>query len=95
MINSALWDINRWGPHGIENYNGDVQDLMSLFKRLLRPRTQVINSVGIAFPLSHAVPKSPLPAGDLDDHSSNKCGHPIGVAYQADAIPASLHEVRE
>jgi len=42
IINSALWDINRWGPHGIENYHKDVEELMSLLKRALNPRTQVI-----------------------------------------------------
>jgi len=42
IINSALWDINRWGPRGIEYYHKDVEDLMRLLKSALQPRTQVI-----------------------------------------------------
>jgi hypothetical protein len=42
LINSCLWDINRWGPRGIEEFKENVPKLMQLFKSLLPDYTQLI-----------------------------------------------------
>ena len=42
MVNSALWDINRWGPSGIKSFNENIVSLMEMFTRILEDYTQVI-----------------------------------------------------
>lgn len=42
LINSALWDINRWGGKGIEMFRDNMIRLMDLFKSVLPLYTQVI-----------------------------------------------------
>jgi len=42
MINSALWDINRWGGKGIEKFKRNMIRLMELLKTVLPQYTQVI-----------------------------------------------------
>ena len=42
IINSALWDINRWGPSGPEKYKPNLKKLLKLFHGNLPDRTQVI-----------------------------------------------------
>jgi len=42
LINSCLWDINRWGPKGIDDFKENVPKLMKLFKGLLPDYTQLM-----------------------------------------------------
>eukprot|EP00095_Tigriopus_kingsejongensis_P009287 maker-scaffold175_size286436-snap-gene-1.51 protein:Tk09287 transcript:maker-scaffold175_size286436-snap-gene-1.51-mRNA-1 annotation:"FAM113A" len=42
IINSALWDINRWGPLGIEEYRKNIQRLFDLLEHCLPSRSQVV-----------------------------------------------------
>jgi len=44
LINSALWDINRWGPRGILYFRDNIKNLMDHLKFSLRdsPHTQVV-----------------------------------------------------
>ena len=42
LINSALWDINRWGPRGPEEYKPNLTLLLELFCDILPEHTQVI-----------------------------------------------------
>lgn len=42
FINSALWDINRWGPSGIEEYKFNLHKLMDLLTETLPRHTQVV-----------------------------------------------------
>ncbi len=42
LLNSALWDINRWGPRGIQGFKENLHKLMALFNQILPERTQVI-----------------------------------------------------
>ena len=42
VMNSALWDINRWGGRGIEMFRENMQDLIELFQSVLPMRTQMI-----------------------------------------------------
>jgi hypothetical protein len=38
----ALWDINRWGPDGIDKFKKNIHSLMKLFKKCLPSYTQVV-----------------------------------------------------
>jgi len=42
LINSALWDITRWGGKGIDKFKSNMIKLMDLFKAVLPLYTQVI-----------------------------------------------------
>ena len=33
MINSALWDINRWGPNGIKHFKSNIFELLNHLKK--------------------------------------------------------------
>jgi len=41
IMSSALWDINRWGPKGMQDFQGNMRRLMRLLKDLLPTYTQV------------------------------------------------------
>jgi hypothetical protein len=41
LINSALWDVNRWGPNGIELFRDNIDRLFRLFDEILPQDTQV------------------------------------------------------
>ena len=41
-MNSALWDINRWGWDGIDKFKENLVDLMRFYTKYLPPRTQVV-----------------------------------------------------
>ena len=41
LLFQALWDINRWGPDGIDMFKKNIHLLMSLFKKCLPEYTQV------------------------------------------------------
>ena len=45
MINSALWDVNRWGPNGIKEFKENIVSQLCLLVRLLPPYTQVKNII--------------------------------------------------
>ena len=42
IMNSLLWDLNRWGPTGYEHYKKNLRSLFSLFQGILPEHTQVI-----------------------------------------------------
>ena len=35
LINSCLWDINRWGPMGPKEFKKNMQELLNLVPRVL------------------------------------------------------------
>lgn len=42
VMNSTLWDVNRWGWNGVEAFKDNMNELMRLFKTSLPPTTLVI-----------------------------------------------------
>ncbi|XP_075211734.1 PC-esterase domain-containing protein 1A-like [Lycorma delicatula] len=52
-INSCLWDISRWGPHGVTSYKENIVKLMKMCNYYIPSETLVI--WGTALPISSTI----------------------------------------